>query len=93
MGEMERVDGRVVLGAGMTEGWGYMPQEAWLQRGTVRENVVWSGEWDGGRYAEVLHASSIEEDLKVRGDVVDMVWCGVVWCGVAGCGVVWYSVV
>lgn len=46
---------------------GYVSQSAWLQRGTVRENIVWGAVWDEQKYKQVLYACALIGDLNVLG--------------------------
>lgn len=79
LGEMQLLSGFVYLpggGAdrnalrsdpetGLTESIAYCAQEAWLINATVRENIVFSSNFDETRYAEVTNACALELDLKV----------------------------
>ncbi|XP_058453342.1 ATP-binding cassette sub-family C member 10 [Malaya genurostris] len=51
------------------EGFGYVAQSAWLQRGTIRENILWGEMYDDVRYKAVIHACALNYDLNVlKGD-------------------------
>ena len=43
----------------------YVPQQAWLQNGSVRENILFSNKFSSGRYSKVLKCCALEEDLKI----------------------------
>lgn len=42
-----------------------MAQSAWLQRGTIRENIVWGEIFDENRYKKVLFACALHKDIEV----------------------------
>lgn len=44
-----------------------MAQSAWLQRGTIRENIVWGAVFDENFYKETLAACALVDDLKALG--------------------------
>ena len=56
------------------EGWivpqmvAYVPQQAWLQNASIKDNVVFSSPWDPIRYQQVLEACSLTTDLQVLED-------------------------
>ncbi|OMJ07996.1 ATP-dependent bile acid permease [Smittium culicis] len=49
---------------------GYVPQEAWLRNGSVRENILFGEEYDQEKYEEVLASVALKPDLRnlVNGD-------------------------
>ena len=47
-----------------TERQSYVPQKAWIRNGTLRDNVLLGREFDATRWAEVVHATALEPDLK-----------------------------
>ncbi|OMJ08582.1 ATP-dependent bile acid permease, partial [Smittium culicis] len=49
---------------------GYVPQEAWLRNGSVRENILFGEEYDQEKYEEVLASAALKPDLRnlVNGD-------------------------
>ena len=47
---------------------GYVPQQAWLQNASIRDNVVFSSPWNPARYDQVLEACSLTSDLKILED-------------------------
>ncbi|EDS42543.1 multidrug resistance-associated protein [Culex quinquefasciatus] len=60
--------GVVALG-NVEEGFGYVAQSAWLQRGTIRENILWGEMYDDARYKAVIHACALNYDLNLlKGD-------------------------
>ncbi|XP_017097826.2 ATP-binding cassette sub-family C member 10 [Drosophila bipectinata] len=63
---LQCIDGEVCVQE-LTTGFGYVPQSPWLQRGTIRENIVWGSQFDEQWYKTVLHACALEEDLQILG--------------------------
>ncbi|KAJ7207028.1 hypothetical protein C8J57DRAFT_1484714 [Mycena rebaudengoi] len=61
IGEMRRTTGKVVFG-GTTA---YVPQSAWIQNATVRENIVFGKEDDEERFRQIIRACSLEHDLEM----------------------------
>ncbi|XP_073826163.1 ATP-binding cassette sub-family C member 10 [Musca autumnalis] len=55
----------------LTSGFGYVPQTPWLQRGTIRDNIVWGSVFDEQWYKSVLFACALNEDIiALGGDLV-----------------------
>lgn len=48
-------------------GFGYVSQHPWLQRGTIRENIIWGEIFDESRYKKVLWACGLFKDLEDLG--------------------------
>lgn len=44
-----------------------MPQTPWLQRGTIRDNIVWGSVFDEQWYKNVLYACALNEDIRILG--------------------------
>ncbi|XP_039502253.1 ATP-binding cassette sub-family C member 10 [Drosophila santomea] len=63
---LQCTDGEVCVQE-LTTGFGYVPQSPWLQRGTIRDNIVWGAHFDEQWYKTVLHACALEEDLQILG--------------------------
>ncbi|XP_067624566.1 ATP-binding cassette sub-family C member 10 [Eurosta solidaginis] len=51
----------------LTSGFGYVPQTPWLQRGTIRDNIIWGNVFDEQKYRAVLYACALTEDLELLG--------------------------
>ncbi|XP_053957905.1 ATP-binding cassette sub-family C member 10 [Anastrepha ludens] len=51
----------------LTSGFGYVPQTAWLQRGSIRDNIIWGNVFDEQWYKAVLYACALNEDLELLG--------------------------
>lgn len=65
MGELHKVQGTVVVpnfGRGTL---GLVEQEPWLQRGTLRSNILFGKAFDATRYYQALECCSLLEDIKV----------------------------
>ena len=48
----------------MSLGFGFVPQEPWIQNGSIRSNILFGCEYNHGRYKEVLEACGLTEDLS-----------------------------
>lgn len=48
-------------------GFGYVAQSPWLQRGTIRDNILWGAVYEETRYRNVLYACALQDDLEVLG--------------------------
>lgn len=46
----------------------YVPQQAWLQNASIRDNIVFSAPWNEKRYQQVLEACSLTTDLQILED-------------------------
>ncbi|PKY09269.1 putative ABC multidrug transporter [Aspergillus campestris IBT 28561] len=42
----------------------YVPQAAWLQNDTIRQNVIFYSPFDEARYAKIIDASGLSQDLQ-----------------------------
>lgn len=56
-------------------GFGFVTQQPWLQRGTVRDNILFGKAYDDNKYKSVLHACGLAEDIHLlpNGDLTG--WC------------------
>lgn len=43
----------------------YVPQEAWLQEGSIRQNILFKYDLDKRRYSKVITKCCLETDLKL----------------------------
>lgn len=48
-------------------GFGYVSQLPWMQRGTIRDNILWGAVYEESRYKSVLYACALIEDLEDLG--------------------------
>jgi ABC-type transport system involved in cytochrome bd biosynthesis fused ATPase/permease subunit len=46
----------------------YVPQQAWLQNASIKDNIIFSSPWDEDRYKLVLDACSLLTDLEILED-------------------------
>jgi ATP-binding cassette, subfamily C (CFTR/MRP), member 10 len=65
-GNLKCTEGHISIENG-DKGYGYVSQNPWLQRGTIRENILWGRMYDEIRYKSVLHACALDEDLVALG--------------------------
>ncbi|KAM9192149.1 LOW QUALITY PROTEIN: ATP-binding cassette sub-family C member 11-like [Dugong dugon] len=70
LGEMYLLEGLV----GMHGSLAYVPQQAWIIGGSVRENILMGGQYDKARYLQVLHCCSLKQDLEILpfGDMTEI---------------------
>lgn len=61
LGEMHRISGRFNVCKSMNMA--YVPQQAWIQNMTLRDNILFGSEFDEERYNQVLSACSLQADL------------------------------
>ncbi|CAH1956339.1 unnamed protein product [Acanthoscelides obtectus] len=63
MGDLPLHAGNVAISQ-IESGFGYVPQKVWLQRGTIRENILFGRPYEDSRYKAVLDACGLSEDIK-----------------------------
>ncbi|KAH8263022.1 hypothetical protein KR044_003280, partial [Drosophila immigrans] len=63
---LQCVDGEVCVQE-LTTGFGYVPQSPWMQRATIRDNIVWGSNFDEQWYKSVLFACALNEDIRILG--------------------------
>lgn len=51
----------------LEKGFGYASQTPWLQRGTIRDNILWGALYDETRYKTVIKVCALEEDIEILG--------------------------
>ncbi|KAJ7753347.1 multidrug resistance-associated ABC transporter [Mycena maculata] len=61
IGEMRRTTGNVVFGGSVA----YVSQSAWIMNATLRENIEFGRERDDAKFARVIHACALEQDLEM----------------------------
>uniref|UniRef100_A0ACD5YZ98 Uncharacterized protein n=1 Tax=Avena sativa TaxID=4498 RepID=A0ACD5YZ98_AVESA len=61
MGEMQKVSGKVSVCGTMA----CVTQTAWIQNGTIQENILFGQPMHPEKYREVLHACCFEKDLEM----------------------------
>ena len=52
----------------------YVPQLAWIQNATLRENILFGRSFDAKRYAKVIHTCALQPDLDILpgGDLTEI---------------------
>ena len=73
LGELRR-DGGGIAVSDFPGGIGYVPQEPWLQQGSIRENILFGRRFDADLYAAVVRACCLEADFAQMssGDATDV---------------------
>lgn len=69
-GEMEKLSGNVIVKSSMA----YVPQEAWIQNATARDNILFGNAMSKRRYDQVIHACALESDFEILmgGDMTEI---------------------
>ncbi|XP_054437323.1 ATP-binding cassette sub-family C member 2 isoform X2 [Pteronotus mesoamericanus] len=70
LGEMENVHGHITIKGSIA----YVPQQSWIQNGTIKDNILFGSELDEKRYQQVLEACALLQDLEVLpgGDLAEI---------------------
>ncbi|XP_040353882.1 ATP-binding cassette sub-family C member 11 isoform X5 [Herpailurus yagouaroundi] len=70
LGEMHLLEGSVGVHGSLA----YVPQQAWIIRASIRENILMGGQYDKARYLQVLHCCSLNRDLEILpfGDMTEI---------------------
>ena len=63
LGEMHKLTPKGLININGTTA--YVPQQAWIQNATVKENILFSKEFNEGFYDEILSACSLNQDLAI----------------------------
>ena len=52
----------------------YVPQQAWIQNATLRENILFGKEYNEHRYNSVIEACALKPDLEILpgGDQIEI---------------------
>jgi ATP-binding cassette subfamily C (CFTR/MRP) protein 1 len=61
IGEMKLLSGSMEISTSIA----YCPQQAWIQNGSVRENIVFGHPFDERRYQETIRACALQRDLEI----------------------------
>ncbi|XP_046565290.1 multidrug resistance-associated protein 1-like [Haliotis rubra] len=61
LGEMEKISGTVTVQSST----GYVPQQAWIQNCSLRDNIVFGKRWREKKYKTVIDACALKEDLAL----------------------------
>ena len=62
LGEMQRTEGQIAVNR-PPRGVGFVKQEAWLQQGTVRDNIMWGKAYQHNWYNKVIEACALKQDF------------------------------
>uniref|UniRef100_A0A3P8UPJ9 ATP binding cassette subfamily C member 3 n=1 Tax=Cynoglossus semilaevis TaxID=244447 RepID=A0A3P8UPJ9_CYNSE len=70
LGEMEKLEGEVSIRGSVA----YVPQQAWIQNATLRDNILFGKAYNEQKYACVLEACALTPDLEVLagGDLTEI---------------------
>ncbi|XP_072595854.1 ATP-binding cassette sub-family C member 2 isoform X2 [Vulpes vulpes] len=70
LGEMEDVHGHITIKGTIA----YVPQQSWIQNGTIKDNILFGSKLDEKRYQQVLEACALLPDLEVLpgGDLAEI---------------------
>ncbi len=82
LGEVTKVGGQISVDW-PESGIGFVPQEPWLQQGTIRDNILFGKMYRQNWYNQVVEACSLKEDLKqlAKGDMTNVGEHGVMLSG------------
>ncbi|KAM9618308.1 ATP-binding cassette sub-family C member 2 isoform 1-T1 [Trichechus inunguis] len=61
LGEMENVHGHITIKGTIA----YVPQQSWIQNGTIKDNILFGSELNEEKYQQVLEACALLPDLEV----------------------------
>ncbi|KFV63671.1 Canalicular multispecific organic anion transporter 2, partial [Dryobates pubescens] len=61
LGEMEKLEGEVAVKGSV----GYVPQQAWIQNATLKDNILFGQAPNEEKYQHVLEACALKPDLEV----------------------------
>lgn len=61
LGEMSKTSGRVNVVGSIA----YVPQQAWMQNATVKENILFGKVHNGNKYENIIDACALRSDLKI----------------------------
>ena len=61
LGEMETLDGEILVSGSLA----YVPQQAWIQNLSLRDNVLFSQDFEEDKYLTTLKVCALESDLKL----------------------------
>ena len=61
LGEMEKHGGHVALQGSVA----YVPQQAWIQNATLKENIIFAKNLDDVKYRKTIDACALGSDLEI----------------------------
>ncbi|XP_029207815.1 multidrug resistance-associated protein 1-like [Acropora millepora] len=70
LGETEKLQGNVYVKGSIA----YVPQQAWIQNATLKDNVLFGKPFTSKRYAKTIHACALQTDLDILpgGDMTEI---------------------
>ncbi|KAG0219662.1 Canalicular multispecific organic anion transporter 2, partial [Actinomortierella wolfii] len=70
LGEMYKLEGSISLYGSVA----YVPQQAWIIHGTVRDNILFGKPFNQAKYDYIIHAAGLEPDLAMlpAGDMTEI---------------------
>nr|XP_003409027.1 canalicular multispecific organic anion transporter 1 [Loxodonta africana] len=70
LGEMENVHGHITIKGTIA----YVPQQSWIQNGTIKDNILFGSELDEEKYQQILEACALLPDLEILpgGDLAEI---------------------
>lgn len=70
LGEMEKLKGKVNVKGSIA----YVPQQAWIQNATVKDNILFGTELDQRKYDKVVDACALKSDFEILtgGDMTEI---------------------
>ncbi len=70
LGDMEKLKGSVNVNGSVA----YVPQQAWIQNATLKQNIIFSNEYNENYYKKVIKSCALEPDLKIlaAGDMTEI---------------------
>ncbi|KAJ3509959.1 hypothetical protein NLJ89_g4941 [Agrocybe chaxingu] len=70
VGEMRKTQGSIIFGGSIS----YCPQSAWIQMGTIRDNICFGKPFNSIRYWKAIHDACLETDLDLlpNGDMTQI---------------------
>ncbi|XP_048361642.1 ATP-binding cassette sub-family C member 2 [Sphaerodactylus townsendi] len=70
LGEMENIKGHINIEGSIA----YVPQQAWIQNATLKDNILFGSPFDEARYQQVLEACALLPDLQLLpgGDLTEI---------------------
>ena len=61
LGEMKKTQGKLVVSDTVA----YIPQVAWIQNATVKDNIVFAEPFDKRKYENIIDRAQLRQDLKI----------------------------
>ncbi|CAG5126909.1 unnamed protein product, partial [Candidula unifasciata] len=70
LGEMQKVQGKITVKGTIA----YVPQQAWIQNASIRDNILFGKAFNKRRYRQVVKACQLDRDLSIleAGDLTEI---------------------